>query len=103
MTVGERIKATRKEKGLAQREITGPGVSHAYISRIEAELRTPSVKAIRTIAAKLGVDSIWLETGCRSFTCLYSHGGADWLRIVAADNGIDDLRLPVEIRVTELE
>jgi transcriptional regulator with XRE-family HTH domain len=48
---------------MAQRELTGPGVSHAYVSRIEADLRTPSVKAIRKIAAKLGVSPYYLERG----------------------------------------
>ena len=40
-----------------------PGVSYAYISRIEAGQRTPSVKALRKLAPKLGVSVRWLETG----------------------------------------
>jgi transcriptional regulator with XRE-family HTH domain len=38
-------------------------VSHAYISRIEANTRQPSVKALRKLAPKLGVSLHWLETG----------------------------------------
>ena len=62
-TTGRRLRRLRKERGLAQRELTGPGVSHAYVSRIEADLRTPSVKAIRKLAAKLGVSPDYLERG----------------------------------------
>jgi len=62
-TIGRRLRRLRRERGLAQRELTGPGVSHAYVSRIEADLRTPSVKAIRKLAAKLGVSPDYLERG----------------------------------------
>jgi len=62
-TIGQRLRRLRREKGLAQRELTGPGVSHAYVSRIEADLRTPSVKAIRKLSAKLGVSPDYLERG----------------------------------------
>jgi transcriptional regulator with XRE-family HTH domain len=38
-------------------------VSYAYISRIEAGARRPSVKALRQLARKLGVSVEYLETG----------------------------------------
>jgi transcriptional regulator with XRE-family HTH domain len=62
-TVGERLRRLRRDRGLSQRELAGPGVSYAYISRIEAGTRTPSVKALRTLARALGVSSEYLETG----------------------------------------
>ena len=62
-TIGERLKRLRLEKGLSQRELAAPGVSYAYISRIEAGTRQPSVKALRKLAAKLGVTADFLETG----------------------------------------
>jgi tetratricopeptide (TPR) repeat protein len=62
-TVGERLRRLRVEGGLSQRELSGPGVSYAYISRIEAGARRPSVKALRTLAPKLGVSVEYLETG----------------------------------------
>jgi tetratricopeptide (TPR) repeat protein len=43
--------------------LSSPGVSYAYISRIEAGARTPSVKALRKLAQKLGVSVEYLETG----------------------------------------
>ncbi|HET7568078.1 MAG TPA: helix-turn-helix domain-containing protein [Gaiellaceae bacterium] len=62
-TVGERLKRLRLERGLSQRELASPGVSYAYISRIEAGTRQPSVKALRRLASKLGVSAAYLETG----------------------------------------
>lgn len=62
-TVGLRLRRLRLERGLSQRELSGPGVSYAYISRIEAGERRPSVKALRVLAAKLGVSAAYLETG----------------------------------------
>jgi transcriptional regulator with XRE-family HTH domain len=61
--VGARIRQKRQELGLSQRELAAPGVSYAYISRIEAGFRRPSVKALRKLAPKLGVSVYWLETG----------------------------------------
>jgi len=62
-SVGERLKRLRLERGLSQRDISSPGVSYAYISRIEAGARTPSVKALRMLAKKLQVSVEYLETG----------------------------------------
>jgi transcriptional regulator with XRE-family HTH domain len=62
-TIGERLKRLRLEQGFSQRELAAPGVSYAYISRIEAGTRQPSVKALRRLAAKLGVSADYLETG----------------------------------------
>jgi len=63
MGLGERIRERRLELGLSQRELASDGVSYAYISRIEAGTRNPSVKALRQLAPKLGVSVEWLETG----------------------------------------
>src|ERR671936_815521 len=61
--IGVRLKRLRLERGLSQRDLSSPGVSYAYISRIEAGARTPSVKALRMLARKLGVSGEYLETG----------------------------------------
>src|SRR5438876_3791714 len=62
-SVGARLKRLRLQRGLSQRDLSSPGVSYAYISRIEAGARTPSVKALRKLAQKLGVSVEYLETG----------------------------------------
>jgi transcriptional regulator with XRE-family HTH domain len=62
-SIGKRLHRLRIERGLSQRDLSAPGVSYAYISRIEAGARTPSVKALRSLAQKLGVSVEQLETG----------------------------------------
>ncbi len=61
--VGARLKRLRLDRGLSQRDLSSPGVSYAYISRIEAGARTPSVKALRKLAQRLNVSVEYLETG----------------------------------------
>ncbi len=62
-SIGQRLRRLRTERGLSQRDLSSPGVSYAYISRIEAGARQPSVKALRMLARKLGVSPDYLETG----------------------------------------
>ena len=62
-TVGARIRRLRLAWGFSQRSLSGPGVSYAYISRIESNQRTPSLKALRYLAGRLGVDAEYLEEG----------------------------------------
>jgi transcriptional regulator with XRE-family HTH domain len=61
--IGQRLRRLRTERGLSQRELASPGVSYAYVSRIEAGMRIPSMKALRQLASKLGVTVEHLETG----------------------------------------
>jgi len=84
-TIGRRLKRLRLERGLSQRELAAPGVSYAYISRIEAGARQPSVKALRRLAVKLGVSVDYLETG--------SHLGPDEQRELR----LADLELAVRL------
>lgn len=62
-TIGERIRRLRLAQGLSQRELSGPGVSYAYVSRIEANQRKPSLKVIRLLARRLDIDPGYIETG----------------------------------------
>jgi len=62
-SIGQRIRRLRLERGLSQRELAEPGISYAYLSRIEAGQRAPSLKALRIVARKLGVTPEHLETG----------------------------------------
>jgi len=59
-TVGARLRRLRIERGLSQRDLSAPGITYAYISRIEAGARTPSMKALRMLARKLGVTPEYL-------------------------------------------
>jgi transcriptional regulator with XRE-family HTH domain/HEPN domain-containing protein len=61
--VGERIRRAREERGLTQRELAFPGCSSAYISRIEAGARTPSLQVLRELATRLHVSEDYLAHG----------------------------------------
>jgi len=62
-SIGVRLRRLRQERSLSQRDLSGPGITYAYISRIEAGARHPSVKALRKLAERLGVSAEYLETG----------------------------------------
>jgi len=64
-TIGQRVRRLRLERGLSQRQLAAPGVSYAYVSRIENGGRKPSLKAMRMLAQRLGVSLEELETGRR--------------------------------------
>jgi tetratricopeptide (TPR) repeat protein len=93
--IGTRLRRLRLERGLTQRALSSPGVSYAYISRIEAGARAPSVKALRKLAGKLGVSAHYLETG-RDL----SEEEARELRLSEAEL---KLRLEQDVRAAEAE
>lgn len=57
------MRRLRLQLGLSQRQLASQGISPAYVSRIESGQRTPSLRAIRLLARKLGVTPQYLETG----------------------------------------
>jgi transcriptional regulator with XRE-family HTH domain len=61
--VGRRLKEARVAAGLSQRQLSFPGCSAAYISRLEAGDRVPSLQLLRKLAAKLNADEEYLATG----------------------------------------
>jgi transcriptional regulator with XRE-family HTH domain len=61
--VGRRLKDARLAAGLSQRQLSFPGCSAAYISRLEAGDRVPSLQLLRKLAAKLNADEQYLATG----------------------------------------
>jgi transcriptional regulator with XRE-family HTH domain len=62
-TVGERIRRLRIEQHKRQADIASDRVSVQYVSKVELGQRRPSVRAMRAIAARLGVSADYLETG----------------------------------------
>jgi transcriptional regulator with XRE-family HTH domain len=54
--VGERIRRRRREQGLSLRDLAGRiGMTAGYLSRVENQQVTPSLDALQSIAAALGV------------------------------------------------
>ena len=61
--VGARLRAARERAALSQRQLAFPGCTAAYISRIEAGARVPSLQMINQLALRLDVSGQWLATG----------------------------------------
>jgi tetratricopeptide (TPR) repeat protein len=64
--VGKRLREARERAGLSQRQLSFEGCSPAYISRIEAGERIPSLQLLREMGRRLGVSEDWLATGLES-------------------------------------
>jgi transcriptional regulator with XRE-family HTH domain len=61
--VGVRLRHARTDAGLRQTDLSFPGCTIGYISRIESGDRVPSLQVIRRLAERLGVDEGWLARG----------------------------------------
>ena len=61
--VARRLREARVAAGLTQTDLSFPGCSIGYISRIEAGTRLPSLQVIRELARRLGVAEDWLAYG----------------------------------------
>ncbi|HLA25189.1 MAG TPA: tetratricopeptide repeat protein, partial [bacterium] len=53
MTLGQRIKAVRRSRGMTQVELGGSGLSPSYISMIEHDRVRPSLATLRVLAGRL--------------------------------------------------
>ena len=62
-SLGQRIRALRREKGLSQAELAQPDLSDSYISLIESDKRTPTVEVVELLAGKLGCSAAYLSSG----------------------------------------
>ena len=64
VTMGERLKASRKRLGWMQVDLAAKtGVGLATIRRIEQEAMEPRMGTTRKLAAALGVNESWLAYG----------------------------------------
>lgn len=61
--IGRRVLKMRVRAGLPQRELAFPGCSYAYLSRIEAGTRVPSLTVIRELARRLDTSEDFLCWG----------------------------------------
>lgn len=80
-----RLRRAREQTGLSQRGLAFPGCTAAYLSRLEAGQRVPSLQIVSRLAARLGVSAQWLATG------------------VAAGDDPDLVDAEVALRLGELE
>jgi tetratricopeptide (TPR) repeat protein len=61
--VGRRLRQAREAAGLTQRELSFEGCTAAYVSRIEAGARVPSLQILREFGKRLGMSADYLATG----------------------------------------
>jgi tetratricopeptide (TPR) repeat protein/DNA-binding XRE family transcriptional regulator len=61
--VGQRLREARHAAGLTQRDLSFAGCTAAYVSRIEAGARIPSLQIVHEFAKRLGVTPEYLATG----------------------------------------
>ncbi|MBI2774048.1 MAG: tetratricopeptide repeat protein [Chloroflexi bacterium] len=52
-TLGERVRAARKELGLSQAQLAGEDLTKGFISQLESGLVRPSVRSLQLIASRL--------------------------------------------------
>jgi transcriptional regulator with XRE-family HTH domain len=62
-TLGQRLRVLRNERGLSQADLAGELVSASYVSLIESGKRLPERDVLEGLARRLGVSTIYLETG----------------------------------------
>jgi transcriptional regulator with XRE-family HTH domain len=62
-TLGQRLRALRKEQGLSQSDLAGELVSPSYVSLIESGQRSPEREVLEGLARKLGCSVSYLESG----------------------------------------
>src|SRR5258708_25544032 len=64
--LGDRVRTLRVSAGLTQTDLAGDHFSKEYISQIERGKTRPTQETVGWLAARLGVDSIFLATGVSS-------------------------------------
>lgn len=62
-TLGQRLRALRKEQGLSQSDLAGDLVSPSYVSLIESGQRSPEHDVLEGLARRLGCSVLYLESG----------------------------------------
>lgn len=63
MTLGQKIKAVRLEKGLTQKEVVGDYITRNMLSKIENDSATPSVRTLQYLAKVLGLPTGYFLSG----------------------------------------
>lgn len=63
VAVGQRLREARQAAALTQRDLSFDGCTAAYVSRIEAGARVPSLQILHEFAKRLGVTPEYLATG----------------------------------------
>lgn len=60
MTLGQKIKQARIDKGMTQKELVGNQITRNMLSKIENDSATPSVRTLEYLAGRLGLSASYL-------------------------------------------
>ena len=60
MTLGQKLKKARLDRGLTQSQIVGDRITRNMLSQLENDLASPSVGTLEYLASVLGVQAAWL-------------------------------------------
>lgn len=63
MTLGQKIKAARLERGMTQKELVGDYITRNMLSKIENDSATPSVRTLEYLAGALGLPTGYFLSG----------------------------------------
>lgn len=63
MTLGQKIKAARLERGMTQKEVVGDYITRNMLSKIENDSATPSVRTLERLAGALGLPTGYFLSG----------------------------------------
>ena len=63
MTLGQKIKAARLERGMTQKELVGDYITRNMLSKIENDSATPSVRTLEHLARALGLPTGYFLSG----------------------------------------
>lgn len=79
MTLGQKIRAARIERGMTQKQLVGKYITRNMLSKIENDSATPSVRTLEYLAEQLKLDPGYFISGSH-----YSNG--------SSPDGLDDMR-----------
>lgn len=101
MTINERIKVFRKEKGLNQKQLASIlGVTQSGVSYMEQDGSTVSESSIKTICSVFNLNEDWLRYGSEP---MYIQPPTFSLDDFVKERGADELELAVVKAYFELE
>lgn len=101
MTINERIKFLRKEKGLTQKTLASTlGITQSGVSFLEQEGSSVSDQTIKLICTVFGVREEWLRTGEGE---MYNQGELFSLDRFVAERGVTELELAIVKAYFELD
>lgn len=89
VAVGTRLREARVRAGLTQQQLSFPGCTTGYVSRLERGERVASLQVLRELASRLDVDECWLATGDAVDKPDETADAELWLRLGELDRAVE--------------